>query len=126
MWTSARGLLPSGRGDTKTKKPCRVPLTPVAKITLQDLAKARSLTTVHMFLYKGKPLKSITRTVKTAFEDAGIPDFRFHDLRHRASTNLRRGGGDTATAVRIVGHKSEKMWNWSNAIEEVGILTAAK
>lgn len=78
-----------------------------------------------MFLYEGNPLKSITRTFKTAVKNAGIQDFRFHDLRHCASTNLRRAGVDTATAMRIVGHKSERMWKRYNAIEEADLLTAA-
>ena len=30
---------------------------------------------------------------------------------HCASTNLRRAGVDTVTAMKIVGHESEKMWN---------------
>ena len=102
-----RGFITLRAMDTKTKKPRRVPLTPVVKATLHDLAKVRSLTTAHVFLYKGKPLKSITRTFRTALKDAGIQNFRFHDLRHCASTNLRRAG---SIRMRIVGHKSEKMW----------------
>ena len=58
------------------------------------------------------------RTFRTALREAGIRDFRFHDLRHYASQNLRRAGVDTATAMRIVGHKSEKMWKRYNAMEE--------
>jgi integrase len=120
-----RGFITLRAMDTKTKKPRRVPLTPVVKTTLQELAKVRSLTTTHVFLYEGKPLKSITTTFRTALKDAGIQNFRFHDLRHCASTNLRRAGVDTATAMRIVGHKSEKMWKRYNAIEEADLLTAA-
>jgi integrase len=78
-----------------------------------------------VFLYKGKPLKRISRTFRTALKEAGVPDFRFHDLRHCASTNLRRAGVDTATAMRIVGHKSEKMWKRYNAMEESDLLNAA-
>jgi hypothetical protein len=32
---------------------------------------------------------------------------------------------DTATAMRIVGHKSEKMWKRYNAVEEDDLLKAA-
>src|SRR5262249_33503336 len=62
--------------DTKTKKPRRVPLTPAVKATLQDRAKVRSLTTTHVFLYKGSPMKRISRTFRTALKEAGIKDFR--------------------------------------------------
>jgi len=111
--------------DTKTKKPRRIPMTPAVREALGDLAKVRSLTTNRVFLYKGQPLKRISRTFGTAKRDAGISDFRFHDLRHCASTNLRRAGVDTATAMKIVGHRSEKMWKRYNAIEETDLVNAA-
>jgi integrase len=53
-------------------------------------------------------------------------DFRFHDLRHCASTNLRRAGVGTATAMKIIGHRSEKMWKRYNAIEERDLTQAAQ
>lgn len=120
-----RGFITLRAIDTKTKKPRRIPLTPAVKAALQNLAKVRSLATSHVFLYDGKPIKRFSRTFRTALKDAGIQDFRFHDLRHCASTNLRRAGVDTATAMRIVGHKSEKMWKRYNAVEEEDLLKAA-
>lgn len=59
-------------------------------------------------------------------KDAGITDFRFHDLRHCTSTNLRRAGVNTATAMKIVGHKSEKMWKRYNSIAERDLTQAAQ
>ena len=120
-----RGFITLRGIDTKTKKPRRVPLTPTVRGTLQELTKVRTLITNHVFLYKGKPIKRISRTFRTALKEADIKDFRFHDLRHCASTNLRRAGVDTATAMKIVGHKSEKMWKRYNAIEESDLLNAA-
>lgn len=100
-------------------------MTPDVKLTFQRLAKVRSLAIRHVFTYKGKPLKRISRSFRTALKD-GIPDFRFCDLRYCASTNLRRAGVDTATAMKIVGHKSEKMWKRYNAIEERDLMLAAQ
>lgn len=44
---------------------------------------------------------------RTAFaaacRQAGITGLRLHDLRHTASTNLRRAGVDTVPAMKIVG-----------------------
>ena len=37
-----------------------------------------------------------------------------------------KGGVDTATARKIVGHKSEKMWKRYNAIEERDLTQAAQ
>lgn len=45
-----------------------------------------------------------------------------HDLRHCAFTNLRRAGVDTATAMKIVGHNSGKMWKRYNAIEGCDVV----
>jgi integrase len=42
---------------------------------------------------------------------------QIHDSRHTASTNLRRAGVDTMTAVKIVGHKSEQMHRRYNTIQ---------
>jgi integrase len=120
-----RGFITLRSQDTKTKKPRKIPMTPDVRMTLQRLAKVRSLSIRHVFTFKGKPLKRISRSFRTALKDAGITDFRFHDLRHCASTNLRRAGVDTATAMNIVGHLSEKSWKRYNAIEERDLLQAA-
>ena len=128
-----RGFITLRSADTKTKTARQVPMTPDVKVALQRLAKVRSLTTAtteavsrHVFTYEGRPLQRVSRSFKTALKDAGITDFRFHDLRHCASTNLRRAGVDTATAMKIVGHKSEKMWKRYNAIEERDLTQAAQ
>lgn len=101
-------------------------MTPAVRGTLHQLAKVRRLDTNRVFLYKERPLSRVSRSCNTALKAAGVEDFRFHDLRHCASTNLRRAGVDTATAMRIVGHKSEKMWMRYNAIEERDLTQAAE
>lgn len=121
-----RGFITLRSVDTKTRTGRQVPMTPDVKMTLQRLARSRSLATRHVFTYKGRPLQRVSRSFKTALVEAGIRDFRFHDLRHCASTNLRRAGVDTATAMKIVGHKSEKMWKRYNAIEEQDLTQAAQ
>jgi integrase len=120
-----RGFIALRAIDTKTKEPRQVPITPAVRAALADLAKVRRLHTNHVFLYEGQPIKSIKRGFNTAKKLAGVSDFRFHDLRHCAATNLRRAGVDTATAMKIVGHKSEKMWKRYNAIDEKDLITAA-
>lgn len=101
-------------------------MTPDAKRTLQGLARIRSLAIRHVFTYKGRPLQRMSRSFTTAPVGASITDFRFHDWRHGAFTNLRRAGVDMAMAMKIVGHKSEKMWKRYNAIEERDLTQAAQ
>lgn len=120
-----RGFILLRAADTKTKTRREIPLTPGVRATLQQLAKVWRLETSRVFLYKGKPIQRISRAFKSALKGAGLQDFRFHDLRHCASTNLRRAGVDTATAMKIIGHKSEKMWKRYNAIEERDLTQAA-
>ena len=86
-----RGFITLRVNDTKTKTGRRVPMTPDVRLTLQRLAKVRSIVDKHVFMYKGRPLQRISRSFRTALKDAGITDFRFHDLRHCASTNLTTG-----------------------------------
>jgi len=120
-----RGFIKLRTVDTKTKEPRLVPLTPAVRETLMELAKVRSLTSNRVFLYKGKPMERIKRTFRTATRKAGIEDFKFHDLRHCAATNLRRAGVDTVTAMKIVGHKSEKMHHRYNSVSEADLTKAA-
>lgn len=120
-----RGFILLRAIDTKTKQRREIPLTPAVKATLQHLAKVRRLETSRVFLYKGKPINRVSKAFKSALKDASLHDFRFHDLRHCASTNLRRAGVDTATAMQIIGHKSEKMWKRYNSIEQRDLTNAA-
>jgi integrase len=111
--------------DTKTKEPRLVPLTPDVHVALVEIAKVRRLDTNRVFLYEGKPIHSIKTAFRTAVRKAGIRDLRFHDLRHCAATNLRRAGVDTVTAMKIVGHKSERMHKRYNSVQESDLLKAA-
>jgi len=71
-------------------------------------------------------IQLLSRTLRTAVRHAVIKDFRFQDLRHCAASNLRRDWVDTATAGKIVGHNSEKMWKRYNAIEDSDLSSAAR
>ncbi|MBY0432223.1 MAG: site-specific integrase, partial [Rhodospirillales bacterium] len=45
------------------------------------------------------------KTWKRILEQAGIEDFRFHDLRHTAGTRILQATGNLALAQRLLGHK---------------------
>jgi len=120
-----RGFMKLAGRDTKTGDARLVPMTPIIHGRLKELTKVRSLVTNRVFLYKGRGLGEIKTAVKTAIKRAGLHDFRFHDLRHCAATNLRRAGVDTVTAMKIIGHKSEKMHKRYNSVSEADLLHAA-
>ena len=43
-------------------------------------------------------------SARKALADAGIPDFRFHDLRHTFATRLLRKTGNLKLVSRLLGH----------------------
>ena len=102
-----------------------VPMTPAVYQAFSELRHERRLDTNRVFLYKEKPIQRIGTAFKAACRRAGITNLRIHDFRHTASTNLRRAGVDTATAMKIVGHKSDRMHRRYNTIEPEDLHNAA-
>lgn len=120
-----RGFLRVLAAKCKTGEGRTIPLTPEVRGMLSELAKVRHLNTNQVFLYEGQPIQRVKRSFATACRNVGIADLRFHDLRHCAATNLRRAGVDTVTAMKIVGHKSEKMHRRYNSVSEEDLTKAA-
>jgi integrase len=98
-------------GETRT-----VPMTPEVYRVYMELWQER-LDTQRVFLYKDKSIKDVRTAFDNACRRAGITNLRLHDLRHTASTNLRRAGVDTTTAMKIIGHKSECMHRRYSTVE---------
>jgi len=92
-------------------------MTPDVYRIFIELWQERRLDTQRVFLYKDKPIRDVKTAFDKACRRAGITNFRLHDLRHTASTNLRRAGVDATTAMKIVGHKSERMHRRYNTVE---------
>jgi integrase len=110
---------------TKNLEPRTVPMTPEIYKVFVDLWRERRLDTQRVFLYKGQPLKSIRTAYHAACRRAGITNLWIHDFRHTACTNMRRAGVDTMTAMKIAGHKSEKMHQRYNLIAPEDLHHAA-
>ena len=54
------------------------------------------------------PYRGIRKSFKTALEQAGIQNFRFHDLRHTVGTRLVAGGSDLQTVKEYLAHSDLK------------------
>lgn len=94
------------KGMTKTKKYREVPMTSICFRLLQEHAKTRNEKDPRVF-WQWKDSHALNQRFKVILKNAGIKNFRWHDLRHEATsrfferTNLR----DTEIA-KITGHSS--------------------
>ncbi|WP_447983824.1 tyrosine-type recombinase/integrase [Nitrospira sp. Nam74] len=116
--------------ETKNGEPRVVPMTDEVYGIFKELWQERRLDYPKVFLYKGKPWKSPRTAYLAACRRAGIQatgkeGLHIHDFRHTASTNLRRAGVDTMTAMKVVGHKSEQMHRRYNQITPDDLKEAA-
>jgi len=102
-----------------------VPMTPAVYQAFSELRQERRLDTNRVFLYKEKPIHRVGTAFKAACRRARIANLRIYDFRHTDSTNLRRAGVDTATAMKIAGHKSDRMHRRYNTIEPEDLHKAA-
>jgi integrase len=56
-----------------------------------------------------KPFANLDFHWKAALDEAGIDNFRFHDLRHTAASYLTQAGIPAITVAAILGHKTLQM-----------------
>lgn len=60
--------------------------------------------------YRGRPIKSLRKSFRTACEKAGIDkSVTSYDVRHLFATTLLNKGGDLASVSNMMGHASTKM-----------------
>lgn len=99
-------LLTATKNDTSRS----VPLTGLALMLLQDLAKVRRLDTSLLF-YGSLPNKpmDLKKPWEAAVRQASLENFRFHDLRHTAASYLAMNGATTMEIAAVLGHKTLQM-----------------
>jgi len=93
---------------TKSGERREIPMDEIIYETFLTLPKHKA--SPYVFCYKdGKPIRDIRGSFQKAMEDAGIKDFRFHDLRHTFASQLVMMGIDLKTVQELLGHKTFEM-----------------
>lgn len=108
--------------DTKTQEKREIPLTDELVGIIQRTP--RTLGSLYVFTHKGQRIKNIKTAFWNAVRAAGIKDFRFHDLRHCAVTNLRKAGVSDSVIMSISGHRTYAMFRRYNRIDREDRLEA--
>ncbi len=116
------GFIRLKAGDTKTNENRIIPLTSKVQAVLRERQKVRRLNEPRVFLINGRNMR---RDFARAVHHAGIENFRFHDLRHTAVTNMRRAGIDHLTIMKITGHATLSIFKRYNSFLERDLKAAA-
>ena len=95
-------------GETKTEKGKRVIRLPASTLRILTERKEKALTEwiFPNLLEPEKPMNPSTgyNKLKSILKSAGLPDIRFHDLRHTFATHALTSGVDAKTLAGILGH----------------------
>lgn len=98
--------------ETKNGENLIIPIAGPAFEALKNAIKTSHINSPYIFHKKdGAPYKkwNIHKKFKKALKEAGIEDFRFHDLRHCFASWNRQAGVDVDTIADLLGHKDTRM-----------------
>jgi integrase len=114
--------------DTKTEHARAVPLVGRALALLRERSKVRRLDSDLVFPAPENPSKPrySREAWRMARKRAGLNDFRFHDLRHSAATELLRAGVDSRIVAATLGHRTLAMMQRYQHVAAQTIVDAAQ
>jgi integrase len=92
--------------NTKSRKDRVVPMNQTVRDELIRMSEQADGEFVFVSKRTGLNLTETKKGFNAACQDAGIKNFRFHDLRHTAGTRLADAGADAFTIKEILGHSS--------------------
>lgn len=102
--------------DTKNKDSRTIPLTNKAQAVFKDVLVNAHRSPDTDLLFHGDPGKdrkiraySLAKCWRRALVKAEIEDFKFHDLRHEATSRFVEAGLSDQQVASITGHKSMQM-----------------
>ncbi len=91
---------------TKSGRDRTVPMDEPVGTAISRAIKQSSSEYVFTNPETGKPYGDVKKAFSHACRDAGINDFRFHDLRHTFGTRLADAGVDIVKIKELMGHQS--------------------
>lgn len=80
----------------------------------------------HVFHREGKRIVDFRKAWFKACSTAGYPTLRFHDLRRSAVRNMDRAGISRATIRKIIGHKTDAMFDRYRIVDQQEITEAGR
>ncbi len=113
---------------SKTGEPRVMPLPGEVADALRVRAKVRHIDSDLIFPSpeaSNRP-RHIWQSWNVARKLAGLPDFRFHDLRHTAATEMLRAGVDSRIVATVLGHRSLNMMRRYAHVAPELVVDAAK
>ena len=117
-------------GEPKTEKGNRIILLPpsTAKMLSERKKEIKSEWIFPNFFDYNKPILPSTayQKLKSILKKAGLPNIRFHDLRHTAATMMLSGGVDVKTVQEVLGHENLNTTQIYTHIENTELKIAAE
>jgi len=105
-----RGHIVLDQATTKGRVTRGVPLTGEALAVLREHARVRRPGSALLFPGRdGRKVRDFSRPFAAALQEAGITDFRWHDLRHTAASYMVMSGASLATVGALLGHRTLQM-----------------
>lgn len=113
---------------SKTGEPRVMPLPGTVTDALRARAKVRSIGSDLVFPSPADPNRprNVWQAWDVARKLAKLPDFRFHDLRHSAATEMLRAGVDSRIVATVLGHRSLNMMRRYAHVAPELVVGAAK
>jgi integrase len=113
---------------SKTGEPRVMPLPGDVAKALKARSKVRSIGADLVFPSPEDPKRprNIWQAWGVARKVAKLPDFRFHDLRHTAATEMLRAGVDSRIVATVLGHRSMNMMRRYAHVAPELVVDAAK
>jgi integrase len=125
------GWLRLDPGETKNGEGRQFPLTQRLREVLEKqtertraLEKAKGVIIPWLFHRDGKQIKGFRKAWLRACRNAGVPGKIPHDFRRTAVRNLERAGVPRSAAMKMVGHKTQSIYQ-RYAIADEGMLRDA-